>query len=137
VARKLTAFLAYGQPHSIEHQLAGDGTAHPLATGRLAAGADPRDRQPRQPGLRQLRAVRLGRDQLHVFRAGRRTFSDPAFPLDEAQDEDDARLGRLFATGIRDLDQVNTILASGHYDVDTWDPDDLGDDTHDGDEPPN
>jgi hypothetical protein len=32
-----------------------------------------------------------------------------------------------------DLDRVNAILASGHYDVDTWDVDDLGDDMRDGD----
>ena len=139
-----------------------------------------------------------GRDHVHVFRAGRRTFSDPGFSLDDAQDEDD-RLSRLFATGVRkltytydlgtgweheivldklippppgrpgprcvafagdspleypvledddgnpipdpvvtrpfDLDRANAILASGHYDVDTWDPDDLGDHTHDADEP--
>jgi hypothetical protein len=54
-----------------------------------------------------------GCDRLHVFRAGRRTFTDPVFPLDEAQDEDDAWLSRLFATGVRTLTSYGVSCCQG------------------------
>jgi hypothetical protein len=192
VAQELTAFLASGAPRSIEHQL--------QVTVRLIRWRPAIWRRVLIPATDSLGTLDWvisvlfgwGCDHLHLFRVGRRTFTDPAFPLDEAQDEDDARLSRLFATGIRtltytydlgagweheivldklvpispgrpgprcvafagdspleypvlddeegdpipdpvvtrpfDLDRVNAILASGHYDVDEWDPHDDPDD---------
>lgn len=58
-----------------------------------------------------------GGDHLHVFRAGRRTFSDPAFPLDDAQDEDDARLSRLFTTGVRKLTYTYDLGAEWEHEI--------------------
>jgi hypothetical protein len=48
------------------------------------------------------------------------------------EDEDGTPIPDPVVTRPFDLDHVNTILASGHDDVDTWDPDDLSDDTNDG-----
>jgi hypothetical protein len=58
-----------------------------------------------------------GCDRLHVFRAGRRTFTDPVFPLDEAQDEDDAWLSRLFATGVRTLTYTYDLGAGWEHEI--------------------
>ncbi|HEY6797873.1 MAG TPA: plasmid pRiA4b ORF-3 family protein [Kineosporiaceae bacterium] len=197
VAQALAAFLASGAPRSIEHQL--------QVTVRLAGWRPAPWRRVLIPATDSLGTLGWaisvlfgwGGDHLHLFRAGRRAYTDPAFPLDEADDEDDARLSRLFATGVRkiaytydfgarweheilldrlvpappgrpgprclafagdspleypeledddgnpirdpvmtrrfDLDRVNAILASGHYDVDGWDP---HDDPGDGDDDP-
>jgi hypothetical protein len=49
------------------------------------------------------------------------------------EDDDGNPIPEPVVTRLFDLDRVNAVLASGHYDVDTWDPDDH---THDADEPP-
>ena len=58
-----------------------------------------------------------GFDHLHVFRAGRRVFSDPAIPLDDAEDEHDVRLNRLFSNGIRKLTYTYDLGAGWEHEI--------------------
>jgi len=117
VARDLTAFLASGRPRSIEHHL--------QVTVRLTRWRPATWRRVLIPATDSLgdldRVISVlfgwGRDHLHVFRAGRRTFSDPAFPLDDAQDEDDARLSRLFTTGVRKLTYTYDLGARWEHEI--------------------
>jgi hypothetical protein len=114
VAQSLTEFLASGAPRSIEHQL--------QVTIRLSHWRPATWRRVLIPATDTLGTLNWtisvlfgwGFDHLHVFRIGRRAFSDPNFPLEEADDEDDARLSRLFATGVRKL--TYTYDLGAHWD---------------------
>jgi hypothetical protein len=97
----LTEFLASGAPRSIEHQL--------QVTVRLNQWRPSTWRRVLIPATGSLGTLAWtiavlfgwGFDHLHVFEVGPRRFTDPLYPLEGADDEDDARLSRLFATGVR------------------------------------
>ena len=48
---------------------------------------------------------------------GRRRFSDPTFQLEETDDENDVRLSRLFATGVRELTYTHDLGAGWEHEV--------------------
>jgi hypothetical protein len=100
VATALSGFLDSGAPLSIEQQL--------QVTVRLSRWRPATWRQVLIPATADLGtlawtiAVLFGWgvfDHLHVFTIGPRRYTDPFRPLEGADDEDDARLSRLFATG--------------------------------------
>lgn len=117
VAQALAEFLASGAPRSIEHQL--------QVTVRLARWRPATWRRVLLPATDSLGSLSWvisvlfgwGGDHLHVFRVGQREFSDPAFPLEETDDEDDVRLSRLFATGVRKLTYTYDLGAGWEHDV--------------------
>ena len=102
VATALSGFLGSGAPLSIEQQL--------QVTVRLSRWRPATWRRVLIPATASLGtlawtiAVLFGWgvfDHLHVFTIGARRYTDPFRPLEGADDEDDARLSRLFATGVR------------------------------------
>jgi len=56
-------------------------------------------------------------DHLHVFEIGRRRYTDPCYPLEGADDEDDARLSRLYATGTRKLTYTYDLGACWEHEI--------------------
>jgi hypothetical protein len=58
-----------------------------------------------------------GGDHLHVFEVGGRRFADPLHPLEGADDEDGARLSRLFAAGMRKFAYAYDLGACWEHDV--------------------
>ena len=117
VAQALTEFLASGAPRSIEHQL--------QLTVRLTRGRTATWRRVLVPATDNLGSlswvicVLFGwdGDHLHVFRVGRLSFTDTAFPLEETQDEDDVRLSRLFATGVRKLTYTYDLRVGWEHEI--------------------
>jgi hypothetical protein len=101
VAAALTEFLASDAPRSIEHQLD--------VTVRLSRWRPATWRRVLIPATDSLGTLAWtiavlfgwGFDHLHVFEIGLRRYTDAFYPLEGADDEDDARLSRLFATGAR------------------------------------
>jgi hypothetical protein len=117
VAQALTDFLASGALRSIDHQL--------QVTVRLTGWRPATWRRVLLPATDSLGSLSWvisvlfgwGAGHLHVFQVGRRTFSDPAFPLDQAGDEDDARLSRLFAAGERKLTYTYDLGARWEHEI--------------------
>jgi hypothetical protein len=117
VVQALTGFIASGEPRSMEHQL--------LVTVRLTRWRPATWRRVLIPATESLGALSWvisvlfgwGFDHLHVFRVGRREFTDPNFPLEEADDEDDARLSRLFAGGVRKLTYIYDLGARWEHEI--------------------
>jgi hypothetical protein len=117
VAQTLTDFLASGALRSIDHQL--------QVTVRLTGWRPATWRRVLLPATDSLGSLSWaisvlfgwGIDHLHVFQVGRRRFSDPAFPLDEAGDEDDVRLSRLFAAGERKLTYTYDLGAGWEHEI--------------------
>jgi hypothetical protein len=114
----LTGFLASGAPLSIEHQL--------QVTVRLNRWRPATWRRVLIPATDSLGtlawtiAVLFGWgifDHLHVFEIGPRRYTDPFYPLDGADDEDDARLSRLFATGIRKIGYTYDLGACWEHEI--------------------
>ena len=59
----------------------------------------------------------MGRDHLQVFEVGGRRFTDPLYPLEAADGEDGAWLGRLFAAGMRKFAYAYDLGACWEHDV--------------------
>jgi len=117
VTRALTEFLASGAPRSIEHQL--------QVTIRLSRWRPATWRRVLIPATANLGTLAWtiavlygwGFDHLHVFEAGPRRYTDPFYPLDGADDEDDARLSRLYATGTRKLTYTYDLGACWEHEI--------------------
>jgi hypothetical protein len=117
VTAALTEFLASGASRSIEHQL--------QVTVRLDQWRPATWRQVLIPATDSLGtlawtiAVLFGWsfDHLHLFEVGPRRFTDPAYPLEGAEDEVDARLGRLFASGVRKLRYTYDLGACWEHEI--------------------
>ena len=58
-----------------------------------------------------------GCDHLHVFEVGQRSFTNPMYPLDDAGNEDEVRLSRLFATGSRKLTYTYDLGAQWEHEI--------------------
>jgi hypothetical protein len=117
LAQALAEFLESGEPRSIEQQL--------QVTVRLSRWQPATWRQVLVPATDNLGNldwvihVLFGwsLDHLHIFQAGRRTFSDPDIPLDDAEDEHAVRLGHLFATGVRKLGYTYDLGAGWEHEI--------------------
>jgi hypothetical protein len=117
VAQALTEFLTSSAPRSIEHQL--------QLTVRLTRWRTATWRRVLLPATDSLGSlswvisVLFGWDgeHLHVFRVGRVSYADPAFPLEETEDEDDVRLSRLFATGVRKLTYTYDLRVGWEHEI--------------------
>jgi hypothetical protein len=117
VTAALTEFLASGAPRSIEHQLE--------VTIRLSRWRPATWRRVLIPAADSLGTLAWtiavlfgwGFDHLHVFEIGPRRFTDPLYPLEGADDEDDARLSLLFATGIRTFGYTYDLGACWEHEI--------------------
>jgi hypothetical protein len=117
VTAALTEFLASGKPRSIEHQF--------QVTVRLSRWRPATWRRVLIPATDSLGTLAWtiavlfgwGFDHLHVFEVGPRRFTDPLYPLEGADDEDDARLSRLFATGIRKIGYTYDLGACWEHEI--------------------
>ena len=113
----LTKFLASGKPRSMEHQL--------QVTVRLSRWRPATWRRVLIPATDSLGTLAWtiavlfgwGFDHLHVFEVGPRRFTDPLYPLEGADNEDDARLSRLFATGVRKVRYTYDLGACWEHEI--------------------
>lgn len=58
-----------------------------------------------------------GGDHLHVFRVGKKSYSDPFAGLDGARDEEDARLGELAASGAGKISYTYDLGACWQHEI--------------------